>query len=734
MRSSTQSTWWFVVATLAGCVSVASSAFLVVDWTTAFDRFGSALMLALSVLAVALWRLFPPTVSRISGDLRAHFVLFTALGLGFFFRVAFLPSFPPRLGFSAIEEVQSGIHAFAVLYEGSRPWQFLQTTYSAALGMMLFDDRLFGMRVAAVAWGVAALPAFFLLAQRLTNAHSAALATALFGASHWHVAISRYHRGDCAGSTSFLIASALVWAAVTGGGAAPALLAGAMAGLSLYDYQVYQPACLIVSLPILYPIFSLLKLSPRGSRPLTSSTLNAYVFGLSCVAAPAVFQMWSNPNQYFDGFLRAAAGTSPNVLEALKDRMGRFALAYAVFFRDSGVASFAHVISPDAPLLFTVPAIFFFIGLLAAVIRPSPIVLYLWLSFLIFFAGTVLFVPNLDLQRLAALAPLSYLFVALGLEGSIAALRRLLRWGDIQWWVKQIAMAAILVAGVSVEARYLFGYLFVSPSIRERFMGPYESLTFAYNEFLVGLEPTIVTLEARSFGDRNDFMWLLREPFKGTVQSDQVAAVTGPLTSHPLVFQRPLELELIKRWLDEERGVTACSFHHAPDDTDHSFVICEPDRELPARSRFAGLQAKYSIESSIGETIERTEPFLDLGNLPEKVRTAIARNIREVGAEWRFAFVVPPGNSILLRLQKFRCEGSIQIDGVEDNNNEMVVGPGAHELYIRAKFGSDPAAALRLVSRSNRREASKVWPAWLYELSSSVGTSLASSDFKIAPL
>ena len=384
-------------------------------------------------------------------------ILLLALAL----RVYRLSAIPPGLthdeanhGREAIGILDGELRYYFPLNYGSEPLY----SYTVAGSMALLGENLLALRLVNVLFGLAAIGATYFWARRAFDRRTALLTAALMAVSFWPLASSR--QALRAGMLPFFTVTA-VWFFWRLGG--PRFFTRSMLGFALsivatlHIYLAARVTWLLFPASLLYLAVAQREWFRRAWRPALAGLLLAgllvlpmFVYLANHPAAQTRLEMLDDP------LGQARGGNLAPLLHNARDAL------LAFVWPGYGDQFLAYNI-PGRPVLDGATAVFFIIGILAALYRwrqPAHAFVLLW-----FLAGvlpSLITGPTANTTRNLAALPAVFLLPAIGFGAVLDGIRPRLRWRTLA----PVAAAVWLLFAGAVSARDYFVRWGESPEVR----------------------------------------------------------------------------------------------------------------------------------------------------------------------------------------------------------------------------------------------------------------------------
>lgn len=306
-------------------------------------------------------------------------------------RVYRLDAFPPALywdeafdGLDALRVVQTPSHP--IFFEGNTGREPL-TIYLQALGILLWGNRAWTLRIVPALLGIVTIPALYRMTRVLFAEDARAkeiglLAAGMLAVSFWHVDLSRLSLRAIAFPLLSVLTLGLFWRAWQSRRLIDFALSGVGLGLTLYTYLAAR------LLPIVFIAFVCVAGGRAASRRVRFPGLDfrrallglgALLATMALVFVPIGIYFWQNPGAFF---LRASY-----ISIFSGDARGWATLPFTILttlrmFIDHGDTEIIRNL-PGLPALDPLMAFGFLVGLVIAFVRlpsrPVYILLLLWL-------------------------------------------------------------------------------------------------------------------------------------------------------------------------------------------------------------------------------------------------------------------------------------------------------------------------------------------------------------------
>ncbi len=645
------------------------------------------------------------------------------LGLGFFLRFYRYADFPPPGGVCAVEEPQSGQAAYNILTGDSRPWEFVGDRWLGALGLKLFGMSVMGLRLPFAFVSFLTIIPFFFLVRELVSRPAALLATALFATCRWHLIYARLAH---AVYPTTLIVVCVLYLCVRvhkRGGLAPYPLIGFLCGYTLFTYAGYRGTSLFVGIFFAVSLFLHLQRWRRAADPEARAVAGRVLrqqlagFGLAAVAAIGLLivlatQLRTNPLFFFEAMVRATDDTTyynTDTKTMIAQRISR-ARETALMFNHVGDDSGTFNL-PGKPMLDPVSGGLLTLGLVYCVVWGR----HRWqgffaLMFLVLLVMGTIFVHNFDIRRLQGIIPLIFVLAAFVMDrvGQMfsARLGRGARPVLVLLGVATVSLA--FADNFNIYVRKLMNDL----TVRRTFQNHY-TLGIRYLHSLPDNAYMLFVSDNLNFFLPSDFEWLRGTRVPGSVTSDLVPLLSGqrgPWTGRDLrvLIANPFEHDDLVRLLRARFPTAECARLTDADIAPHfRFTACKvpvPETATPLES---GVRARYYRGDAKVPFIERIEPAIAFGLLPDACRFPLALDKPPCRGEWEGTWNVERPGSYLLGAET-RPSGDVSLT-VDDKpvTGPMLLTAGPHIVRMTARLRSYEETGVHLTVNdptTNRKE------------------------------
>jgi hypothetical protein len=691
---------------------------LTTRWQQDFD-FAAPLSLAgVAVWCIGLAMAQQPPEAAVNAPplLRWELAVFLLiLALGFFLRFYRYADFPPPGGVCAVEEPQSGQAAYNILTADWRPWEFVGDRWLGALGLKLFGPSVMGVRLPFMFVSAITIIPFFFLVRELVSRPAALLATLLFATCRWHLIYARLAHNIF--PTTFIVV-VLLYLCVRvhkRGGLALYPLIGFLSAYTLYTYAGYRGTSVFVGLffasSLSIHFYQWRRATDATARVVAGRVLRQQIvgFGLAALAASALLivlasQLRTNPTFFFEAMVRATDdptyyGNDRSV--AIAQRINRIKMTAMMFNHigdDSGTFNL-----PGRPMLDPVSGVLLTISLAYCLIWSRH--RWQWffaLMFLVLLVMGTIFVHNFDIRRLQGIIPLIFVLIAFLADriGQVCSARL---GGAARPTIAVLGVATVALAftdNFNVYVRQLMNDL----TVRRTFQNAY-TLPIRYLHTLPDNAYFLLIADQLNFFLPSDFEWLRGTRVPGSVTSDLMPVLTGqpgPWAGRDLrvLIANPFEHDGLVRLLRARFPQAECGRMTDIDIAPHfRFTWCTvpaPAKPMPLET---GVHARYFRGDATTPIVDRIEPAIAFGLLPDACRFPAALEQPPCRGEWEGTWDVPQPGTYHLAAEVRDGEMALTID------DHLVQGPvqlaaGPHVVRLQARFRSIEGPGVRLELRN----------------------------------
>jgi len=674
-------------------------------WVANFDFawvgwIGAVILLGVGLdLAWGTWT--RPAERRWSGGVPVAMVGLLAVAAAY--RLGNIADFPGEAAATQIEDFQVGNFGQAYLNGYRLRWEYLSSTWLAALGIWLGGPSQLAMRVPfAVVSALKVLPVFVWLRLSVGTA-GALVGTALLACSMWDVVLSRIPNNHNALVVSVVFA--LLAGPVRRGRPSAYVLLGFFGGYVLHEYIAYRPlAALAVAGAVVWSLRD--RAAPwvlRAARPLLTVAI------LLTMVAPLFLVRIAGAQRidYFDGWNRArgiADYYDPNATwgEWLELRFYRARNA-AELFTVRGDRSPVRNLN-ELPLVDPVTCALLVLGIAGVAAHPlRPVFALTLIGFAVTVAGTLILTGNWDVARVGGAVPYVYVLAGFGAAGLSAAW--ISAWGRAGGTLSALLLAAAVAAGGAWGTSHLIE-LWNHPKVLRAHRNNLAYLTIWIGkntrpgERVLGIAPTY-----ENALEGHDGSWLRGGPVEGYVTNDLETALrqweqrpgptllfamagrSTPAVARYLTALLPgVELQFDRDPLDLGADIASAHLPAAPPE-----VVRRLDE-----MRCRGIRGDYAlIGAAEGEVLFKQTsivPFVSKSTWPQKMMHALEASrvpVTRIRIDYATTFQVTQPGEYRFLVGVYAGQGTLRIDGeTRDGSAEKPVqlGAGAHTLELAADF------------------------------------------------
>jgi hypothetical protein len=682
-------------------------------WVDGFDRAWAGWLAGAALLAVGAdlaWGVWPAPAERLWR--RGPLLLALALaGVAAVYRLGNVADFPGEGAITQIEDLQVGNFGQAYLDGYRLRWEYLSSTWLAALGIWLGGPTQFAMRVPFAAVSALKLLPIFAWLRLSVGTLGAAVGCALLAASFWDSVLSRIPNNH---NVLFVaIGFALLAGPARRGRPSAFVLLGLLGGYILHEYIAYRPLALWALAGAAW--WSLTDRHAgwpaRIARPLCTALLIASMIApLFITRIPGEFR-----REYYDGWERARGITTyynpEDTWGQWLERRVRRATTAAELFVYQGDASPVRNIGL-LPQVDPVTAALLVLGIGGVLVHPlRPVLLLTLAGFAVHVVGTLVFTGNFDVARLGGAVGFTYVLAGIGAAGVAGALTAAWgRGGRVLAWCA--LAAAVGWAGLSNTGH--LRTFWASPNVHRAHRNNLAYLTIWVrdhrrpDERVLGIAP-LYTNAIRS----HDGIWLLGGKAPGQLTSDVDTALRAwPQDPGPTLFVVFVErnTEDVAAYLHWLLPSVAFSLDRDPlqagGDVAWARVPAMP-AELPERLAATACNGATADFALIGKTPDailarqRTVvPFVDRSIWPDRLMEQVPR-LTPTRLTMRIAapITITTGGDYRFGLDTWGGTATLLVDGQRVDGSgftPVTLAPGVHDLVVEGQFALiTPSIGLR---------------------------------------
>jgi hypothetical protein len=681
-----------------------ASYWLLINWTPVFDWAAPAMVAGVASWSFGLalidrrWRnpSSGPPVTRWEIGL-----LLAVLAFGFFLRFYRYDFFPPNDGFVAIEEPQSGMGAWDIMFRGSRPWEFLLDRWMPLPFFHYLGITITALRIPFTIVSGLTLLATYLLARQLVSPPSALFGTLLLAMARWHLNYARLAHAVFPGTLVVIVIYALCVRQHKRGGLALYPWIGFWTGYTLYCYAGYRGTPVIVGVFLLVRFVVALRdwrrSAAQQSQPLARRRVALQAIGMLlaalALAAPLTVlagRLKDNPAY----FLEAANRSYQNKLYYTDDwdswiraRIQR-QIDTAKIFLHFGDSEQAYNL-PGEPMLDPVSGVLFFIALFYCLLRwrhrLQGFVVFTFLFVLI--AGATL-TQTLVVCRMQGVVPLIFVLIAFAADRFIALTTA--RFGRRIEPVLVALAAAVASAALWFNYEAYFQRTMHSTVVRQIYRN-YYTTGIVYLHAMPANGYMVFVSDMNNLFNPNDYSWWRGDQVPGSVTADLLPILNGKPGAWNgrelhILIQEPFERVDLMQLIHERFPDADCHVVPPPEGFLHLIqTACILRSQQPQGVRPASLHARYFRADTGAPVMERDEPVISWGTVPDVCEYWGNRGLYECRVEWEGDFAVAESEELDILGETRQAELSMTVDG-EPVTLPMKLSAGIHKLRAEARF------------------------------------------------
>lgn len=705
--------WIGGVLAMAGIgLWTASVLILLRGWAAGFDRAWGGWLIATVLMAVGTdlaWGVWPAPRERLwtRGSLLLALALLVVAAV---YRLGNIVDFPGEAAISQIEDLQVGHFGQAFLNGYRLRWEYLSSTWLAAIGLWLGGVSQAAVRVPFAAVSALKLLPIFAWLRLSVGTLGAGIGCALLAVSFWDVVLSRIPNNH--NVLTVAVAFALLAGPVRRGRPSAYVLLGFLGGYILHEYIAYRP--LVIWALVGATWWSLAdRASPwaaRLARPLfTAALIGTMIAPLFITRIPGEFR-----REYYDGWERARGITAyynpdDSWLQGAERRLVRAHDAIDLFVHQGDRSPVRNM--RLWPLVDPVTAALLALGIAGALVHGrQPIFLLTAAGFAVHVLGTLVFTGNFDVARVGGSVGFTYVLAGMGAAGIVGAL-------DAAWGRGGRALAlAALAAAVGWAAWWNTDHLrtfWGSAEVRRAHRNNLAYFTIWVrehrwpNERVLGVAP-LYTNAIKT----HDGIWLLDGTAPGDLLSDVDSALRawpkepGPTLFVLFVERNTDDVAAYLEWLLPDLRFTIdrdplamggdVAYAHAP--------AMPPD--LPARLDAAacrGAVADFALLKDTNDVVARARtvvPFVDRSMWPDALMDQIPRlTPTRMSIGITAPITIATAGEYRFALDTYNGAATLLIDGKRVDGHGFApiqLSAGQHQLVIDAQLALvTPALSLR---------------------------------------
>lgn len=617
------------------------------------------------------------------------------------YRLGNIADFPGEASATQIEDFQVGNFGHIFLQGDRVRWEYLSSTWLAALGIAVGGHSQLAVRVPFALVSVIKLAPMFIWTRLMVGTGGALVGIALLAPSFWDVVLSRIPNNHNA--LTVAIAFSLLAAPVRRGRPSAYIILGFLGGYILHEYIAYRP---LVAWALLGGTWWSLtdrhaSWPARLARPLLTAVL------IGSMVAPLFITRLHGPliSEYSDGWARARGQTAyynpqDSLEQSLERRLKRATDAAELFVWRGDRSPVRNM--KMWPLVDPVTAALLLLGIAGVLVHAwRPVLLLTLAGFLVHVVGTLVATGNFDVARVGGSVAYVYPLAGVGAAGLMAALGA--AWGD---WARRLAGVALALA-VGWAAWWdttRLEQLWNSPEVRRAHRNELAYLTVWIRdhvkpgERVVGLAP----LHPNAI-KTHDGIWLMPERPPGRIVADVETALRDWLANPvPTLFviyvgRTTEDVAAYLHWLfpQLEFGIDRDPLEMGDDVAWVHVDAPPPDlaaklAALPCR----GAEAVFTLHGPATApplaTLTTMVPFIDRATWPEALMEQVSRlSPQRLSLRFRTRFRVEQGGEYRFGITSYAGQATLRIDGERRDGHAYVpvaLTPGVHELTVDGEF------------------------------------------------
>ena len=637
--------------------------------------------------------------------------LFLAIvALAFFLRFYRYDYFPPD-GVCAVEEPQSGQGAYTILYEHTRPWEFVFDRWLPIPFFLLMGRSMTALRLPFTLVSALTVIPLYLLLRQLVSRPAALFAAALFAMCRWHLMYARLAHAVFPTTLIVVLIFYLCVRVHRRGGLGAYVWIGFLTAYTMYAYAGYRGTPMFVAIFFALSLFLHWR-ARRGARDeptrvATRQILTAELTGLTVAAVifagtvtPLALRLRDNPTYYFEAANRSLVNKSyytDDVRAFIAQRLDRLGWT-AKMFNHVGDGSESFNL-PGVPQLDPFTGLLFTIALAYCVIWGRyRFQGFFALTFLVLLIMGTTFVQNFDIRRLQVIIPFIFILIAFLVDRlnqiAVAQFRNRGRVVFIGAW--------IVVGALALRDNYIVYVekMMNDPRVRISFQTRY-TVAIRYLHSLPSNAYMLFLTDALNFFDPSDYQWLRGDDVPGKATSDLLPLFNGrpgPWTGRDLriLIQDVYERNEIVGLIRQRFPTAQCAPWIHPDKPPYlEMTACKMPSDSTGDGFHGGIRARYFRDDQGDPFLERLEPALSYAFLPDDCQYPRALDKPLCRAEWEGTFQVPEDGAYQFMANVRQGELTVTVDDqVVPVLLQLKAGP--HVARARARFHSIDEAGARL--------------------------------------
>jgi hypothetical protein len=617
------------------------------------------------------------------------------------YRLGNIADFPGEASATQIEDFQVGNFGHVFLQGDRVRWEYLSSTWLAALGIAVGGHSQLSVRVPFALVSVIKLAPMFIWTRLMVGTGGALIGMALLAPSFWDVVLSRIPNNHNA--LTVAIAFCLLAGPARRGRPSAYVILGFLGGYILHEYIAYRP---LVAWSLAGATWWSLtdrhaSWPARLARPLLTVVL------IASMIAPLFITRLHGPliSEYSDGWARARGQVAyynpqDTVEQSFERRLKRATDAAELFVWQGDRSPVRNM--KMWPLVDPVTAALLLLGIAGALVHAlRPVLLLTLAGFVVHVLGTLVATGNFDVARVGGSVAYVYPLAGVGAAGLLAALGA--AWGA---WARRLACLglALAVGWAGWWDTTRLEQLWSSPDVRRAHRNELAYLTVWIRdhvkpgERVVGIAP----LHPNAI-KTHDGIWLMPERPPGRIVSDVETALRDWLANPvPTLFviyvgRTTEDVAAYLRWLlpsldiridrdPLEMGDDVAWFHVDAPPPDLAAKL----NELPCRGAEAVLTLHGPAADPPLATQRTMVPYIDRSTWPEALMDQVPRLApQRLTLRYRTQFRIEKGGEYRFGITSYAGQATLRIDGQRRDGHAFVpaeLTPGVHELTVDGEF------------------------------------------------
>jgi hypothetical protein len=687
---------------------------LLVSWLLNFTVAAPLLIAGVAVWSagLALWDGRRPRSAALAMPSWERWLFVAIVAFGFFLRFYRYDFFPPADGFCAVEEPQAGLVTHHIIHDGQRPWEFVLDRWLPVPAFLWWGETPIALRLPFTLVSALTLIPFYLLVRQLVSRPAALFSTALFAMSRWHLIYARLALNIFATTLIVVIILYLCIRAHQRGGLALYPWIGFLTAYTLYTYAGYRGTTLFVVLFLVVSVVGHLRTWRTAATPekrrAAHRVVTVQLCGLAFAAvayvstvAPLVAQLRNEPAYFVEAAKRSLAhpeyygGDFGTMLRQRVDRMRRTAEMFNHYGDEAAAFNL-----PTVPMLDPLTGVLFTVGLAYCVIwwRYRFQGFFAIMFIVLLLLGST-FVITLDIRRLQGIIPLIFVMIAFFVDRLAHAVQPRTR--------PVLIGLAVAAAAFAFRDNYTiyFRDMMTDPNVRSAFQNRH-TVIVRYLHSLPRTAYVYAITDVPNVFIESDFTWWRGDTAPGKITSDLLPILTrqpGPWTGRDLhvIIQEPYERkDLVRLLRDAAPGARCAEVARADDPPPVRFTACDLPSSPAERPFAGGARARYFRGDSAVPLVERVEPAISWGLLPDECRMPYAREgSPPCRATWEGTWQVPLPDTYTVITESRQANAQVFVDG-QPLTAPSALAAGPHQIRVEARFRSLEEAGVRLYWRN----------------------------------